>query len=101
ALPLCSASGREPGSRGSKARATSAIAAASSQVREKIDTQSRLRQAGTTPAALNSPRLGLSPTVLVKAAGTRPEPAVSVPSAKPTCPRATAAAEPALDPPTM
>ena len=35
----------------------------------------------------------------VHAAGTRPEPAVSVPSAKSTRPRATATAEPLLDPP--
>ena len=33
------------------------------------------------------------------AAGTRPEPAVSVPSAKVTMPRATATAEPDEDPP--
>ncbi len=35
----------------------------------------------------------------LKAAGTRPEPAVSVPRAKSTMPRATATAEPALEPP--
>jgi hypothetical protein len=35
----------------------------------------------------------------VKPAGTRPDPAVSVPSANATWPRATAAAEPLLDPP--
>ena len=33
------------------------------------------------------------------AAGTRPEPAVSVPSARSTWPAATATAEPELDPP--
>ena len=33
------------------------------------------------------------------AAGTRPEPAVSVPSAKATIPRATATADPEEDPP--
>jgi hypothetical protein len=37
----------------------------------------------------------------LKPAGTRPEPAVSVPSAKGTRPRATATAEPELDPPLM
>ena len=47
----------------------------------KIDTQSSERQAGTTPAALSRPRVGFSPTMLLNAAGTRPEPAVSVPSA--------------------
>ena len=36
-----------------------------------------------------------------KPAGTRPEPAVSVPSAKSTRPRATATAEPELEPPLM
>ena len=33
------------------------------------------------------------------AAGTRPDPAVSVPNAKSTSPRATATADPELDPP--
>ena len=37
--------------------------------------------------------------MLLKPAGTRPEPAVSVPSAKPTRPAATATAEPELEPP--
>ena len=43
--------------------------------------------------------VGFSPTRLLNAAGTRPEPAVSVPSAKLTRPAATATAEPELDPP--
>ncbi len=64
-----------------------------------MDTQSSERQAGTTPAALTSPLVGFSPTMLLKAAGTRPDPAVSVPSAKLTNPAATATAEPELDPP--
>ena len=37
--------------------------------------------------------------MLLKPAGTRPEPAVSVPSAKLTRPAATATAEPELEPP--
>ena len=37
--------------------------------------------------------------MLPKAAGTRPEPAVSVPSAKRTMPAATAQAEPEEEPP--
>lgn len=37
----------------------------------------------------------------LKAAGTRPEPAVSVPRARSTMPRATATAEPELEPPLM
>jgi hypothetical protein len=45
--------------------------------------------------------VGFSPTILLKAAGTRPEPAVSVPSAKLTSPVATATAEPELEPPGM
>ena len=39
--------------------------------------------------------------MLLKPAGTRPEPAVSVPSASGTMPAATATAEPELDPPGM
>jgi hypothetical protein len=39
--------------------------------------------------------------MLLNDAGTRPEPAVSVPSAKETRPAATATAEPELDPPGM
>ena len=39
--------------------------------------------------------------MLLKPAGTRPEPAVSVPSANGTSPRATATAEPELEPPLM
>jgi len=68
-------------------------------VRAKIDTQSIDRQAGTTPAALTIPNVGLSPTMPLKPAGTRPEPAVSVPSENVTSPRATATAEPELEPP--
>ncbi len=74
---------------------------ASSTVSAKIDTQSSERQAGTTPWVLKRPPLGLRPTRLLKAAGTRPEPAVSVPSAKLASPTATATAEPELDPPLM
>ena len=44
---------------------------------------------GAHPASV-----GLSPTRLLKPAGTRPEPAVSVPSEKATSPRATTTAEP-------
>ena len=62
-------------------------------------TQSRLRQAGTTPRVLQRPLVGFKPTRWLNAAGTRPEPAVSVPSAKATRPAATATAEPELEPP--
>ena len=74
---------------------------ASSTVSEKIDTQSSVRQAGTTPEVEISPRLGFSPTILLSIAGTRPQPAVSVPSASGTRPADTATAEPELDPPGM
>ncbi len=76
-----------------------ATVAASVTVRAKIETQSSDRQAGTTPLVLSQPRVGLSPTRLLKAAGTRPDPAVSVPSAKAARPEATATADPLLEPP--
>ena len=62
-------------------RSRCSIAIASSTVSAKTETQSSVRQAGTTPAVETRPRLGLSPTMLLKPAGTRPDPAVSVPSA--------------------
>lgn len=62
-------------------------------------TQSNDRQAGSTPLAPTRPRVGLSPTMPFIAAGTRPEPAVSVPSANGTSPAATATALPELEPP--
>ncbi len=68
-------------------------------VKAKIDTQSSDRQAGTTPRVLIRPRVGLSPTMLLKLAGMRPDPAVSVPSEKLTNPVATATADPELEPP--
>src|SRR6202165_5366996 len=72
---------------------------ASSTVSDNTDTQSSVRHAGTTPAVEISPRLGFSPTMLLSMAGTRPEPAVSVPSASGTNPADTATADPELDPP--
>ena len=66
---------------------------------ENTDTQSSVRQAGTRPAVEISPRLGFSPTMLLSIAGTRPLPAVSVPSASGTRPADTATAEPELEPP--
>ncbi len=74
---------------------------ASSTVSANTDTQSSVRQAGTTPQVEIMPRLGFSPTMLLSAAGTRPDPAVSVPSASGTSPAATATPEPELDPPGM
>ena len=95
------AAARDSGSAGSCAVSAEATRQASSTVSAKIDTQSSERQAGTTPWALKRPPLGLRPTRLLNAAGTRPEPAVSVPSAKLASPAATATAEPELDPPLM
>lgn len=46
--------------------------------------QSMERHAGKSPVVERSPRLGLSPTMLLNAAGTRPEPAVSVARANAT-----------------
>jgi hypothetical protein len=93
--------GRENGSRASKPAVSSNTRAASATLPANTEMQSRLRHAGTRPRVLSRPRLGLSPTTLLSAAGTRPEPAVSVPSAKLTRPSATASAEPELEPPEM
>ena len=57
------------------------------------------RQAGTMPRAEMLPTVGLRPTTLPNIAGTRPDPAVSVPSANGTMPAATAQAEPEEEPP--
>jgi len=57
------------------------------------------RHAGTTPVLEKLPIVGLKPTTLPNIAGTRPDPAVSVPSANGTIPAATAQAEPDDDPP--
>src|SRR6478736_8744937 len=83
----------------STAAATASTSAASATVRVKIETQSSERHAGTTPQVLSNPFVGLSPTRLLNAAGIRPDPAVSVPSAKSQSPAATATADPLLDPP--
>ena len=58
-----------------------------------------VRQAGIRPEVENQPLVGLSPTMLLCPAGTRPEPAVSVPRLNGTCPFATATLEPELEPP--
>src|SRR5262249_26027929 len=91
--------GREYGSAGWGPAMAASAANASSTVSASTDTQSSVRQAGTTPAVETSPRLGFRPTMLLSPAGTRPEPAVSVPSASGTRPALAAIAEPALDPP--
>src|SRR5262249_1435586 len=93
--------GREYGSAASGPPMAASAADASAAVSATTETQSSGGQAGPTPAVEISPRLGFKPTMLLKPAGTRPEPAVSVPSASGTRPALTAIAEPALDPPGM
>src|SRR6185312_4914787 len=90
---------RACGSSGSKHAITSSTVEVSCGVSANTEMQSSDLQAGTTPRVLIKPRVGFSPIILLKAAGTRPEPAVSVPSAKLTSPAATATAEPELEPP--
>ncbi|KAH3677876.1 hypothetical protein OGATHE_000530 [Ogataea polymorpha] len=72
---------------------------ASARFVAKTDGQSKDLQAGTTPAVEKTPFVGLRPIRLFKAAGTLPEPAVSVPSEMGTIPLATTTAEPADEPP--
>src|SRR4051794_14421378 len=104
-MPLAKAPGapsgraREYESAASGPAITASASQASSVVSANTETQSSERQAGTTPAVDTSPSEGLRPTMLLRPAGTRPEPAVSVPSASGTSPAATATAEPELDPP--
>ncbi|MGY4457108.1 hypothetical protein ACVWYI_001068 [Bradyrhizobium sp. LB13.1] len=92
---------RENGSAWSGPVITESANAASSTVSANTEMQSSVRQAGTRPAVEIMPRLGFSPTMLLSIAGTRPEPAVSVPSDSGTSPAPTAVAEPELDPPGM
>lgn len=53
------------------------------------------------PSCADEPDLGFRPTIPLQAAGTRPEPPVSDPSVNDTMSRATATADPELDPPGM
>jgi hypothetical protein len=53
------------------------------------------------PVDESSPIVGFTPIRLLNPAGTRPEPAVSLPRLKVLKPSATAVAEPALEPPEM
>jgi hypothetical protein len=61
--------------------------------------QSNDLHAGTVPRLLSNPRVGFHPISSWNAAGTRPEPAVSVPKEKAHKPAATEEALPELDPP--
>ena len=94
-----SAVGREKASPASKLASTSSTSAASSSLSVNTVMQSMVRQAGTRPCVLHRPFDGLRPTRWLNAAGTRPDPAVSVPSAKATSPAATATALPDEEPP--
>jgi hypothetical protein len=53
------------------------------------------------PPSETSPGVGLRPTMLLRAAGTRPDPAASPPSAKLTKPAATVTPPPEVEPPEM
>src|SRR3954447_15747921 len=91
--------GRDHGSSGSGPASTPSAVRASATVRVKVVTQSSDGAAGSTPRVGTRPRVGFIPTSPLNAAGTRPLPAVSVPSASGTTPAATATALPELLPP--
>src|ERR1700712_3599546 len=78
---------------------TRCTASASSTVRATTEIVSIERHAGTMPRAETLPTVGFNPTMLPNAAGTRPDPAGSVPSANRTIPAATAHPDPDDDPP--
>ncbi len=103
AIPGGGAAGaaRDQGSSGSNPVITVKASWACLTVRVMVVTQSSDRHAGNTPRVGTRPRVGLTPTSPLKAAGTRPEPAVSVPRASGRMPAATATALPLLLPPLM
>src|SRR5579862_9883350 len=90
-FPTCS-SGSGTLSRSQTFRASATVSASKA-------IQSNDLQAGTTPTVLRQPRVGLYPTIPLKAAGTRPEPAVSVARENEQRPAATETALPEDDPP--
>ena len=94
-----SASGFDHGSAASYPAITWSTSAASFVSLVNAVMQSIERQAGTSPRVDHRPLVGLKPIRWLNAAGTRPEPAVSVPSAKGTRPAATTMEEPELEPP--
>jgi len=73
--------------------------ASSSASRENQPTVSKHRANGMIPSVLTAPGEVRMPYTPQSLAGTRTDPAVSVPSAKSTTPAATAAADPDDDPP--
>ena len=62
---------------------------------------SKLGASGKTPSVDTRPHVGLNPTTPQQAAGSRIDPALSLPRAASHSPAASAAAEPPLDPPGM
>ena len=82
-------------------RRTTAIPSAT--VREKTETVSIVftQPPPETQALPTRPGVGLTPTMPLKAAGTRPDPAASLAIEKAAKPAATETAEPELDPPEM
>jgi hypothetical protein len=77
--------------------ATAAVARPRSAA--STETASKLALAGMTPWVGMTPSVGLMPTMPLSAAGTRTDPAVSVPTPMSAMPSATATAEPELEPP--
>jgi hypothetical protein len=94
-----SASGFENGSPASNPASTWSTNRASAVSSVNTVMQSIERHAGSSPCVLQRPLVGLKPMRCWNAAGTRPDPAVSVPSAKATWPVETATDEPELEPP--
>src|SRR4051794_41849728 len=101
ATPAGSATGRvrDQGSAASYPTMDASAARAVATSRVSVVTQSRERQAGSTPVVGTSPRGGLTPTSPLKGAGTRPGPAGSGPGARGTIPLAPAPAGPGGRPP--
>ena len=84
-------------SSGSGPAITASTRAASSTLRANGPAVSWLKAIGTMPVRDTSPTVGLMPTMPFAKAGTRIEPAVSVPIATGHRPAATAAADPELE----
>src|SRR5690606_38143786 len=92
-------SGAAAGATGTRPFKAATIKAASPAERESSPTLSRVGASGTAPEVDQKPTVVLKPKMPHRAAGTRTEPPVSLPSAKAHSPAATATAEPLLDPP--
>ena len=75
------------------------ISAQAATVTAMGPTVSKLGASGKTPSAGTSPHVGLKPTTPQQAAGSRIEPALSVPRATSQRPAASAAPLPPLEPP--